>query len=75
MYVLILNELSQSLPPKNNEKVLLQFLKVRDFFLIIYIHLICFWLGGILVPKPEIKPVAPCNGRMDSEPLDHQGSP
>ena len=33
MYVLILNELSQSLPPKNNEKVLLQFLKVRDFFL------------------------------------------
>lgn len=31
-YVLILNELSQSLPPENNETVLLQFLKVRDFF-------------------------------------------
>ena len=31
-YVLILNELSQSLPPENNEMVLLQFLKVRDFF-------------------------------------------
>ena len=34
-----------------------------------------FMACGILVPWPGIKPLTPCVGSMESQPLDHQGSP
>ena len=49
------------------------------FVFLLFLSLI-FWprhkaQGRILVPRPGIEPTLPCTGSMESQPLDHQGSP